>query len=190
MKSMRKLKKTITGAIDMNNDLNCLGEILAGIDRLAGSVQDISPDAFRDPLRGEARALMLAGLAEVRVEIARAVDAVLDGCPVPDVFRELVARLTMLRRLLPLLRSRKIEFIPPVCIRDAEAIEHDAQYLLRKLRRSDDSYFRASGIRWFHDAGRIAARLRAGTCIRDAGKAARRLRTRAEELTADFPEEL
>ena len=167
--------------------LGGLAGILAGIEHLAASVQDVAPDAFRDPLRGEARALLLAGLAEVRVEIARAIDAALDG-QVPDL-RGLVAMLGTLRRVLPLLRSRKIEFIPPVCIRDAEAIEHDAQYLLRKLRRSDDSYFRAEGCRWFHEARKTAARLRAGTCISDAGKAARRLKVWAEQLPADFPEE-
>lgn len=173
----------------MNTELlKRLGAILAGIDRLAGAVQDVTPNAFRDPLRGEARALMLAGLAEVRVEIARAVDASLDGCQVPDL-RGLVARLGTLRRVLPMLRSRKIEFIPPVCIRDADAIESDARFLLKKLRRSEDSYFRAEGSRWVHEARKIAERLRAGTCISDSGNAARRLKTWAEELTADFSEE-
>ena len=173
----------------MNNEfLKRLGVMLAGLDLLAGAVQDIAPDAFRDPLRGEARALMLSGLAEIRAEVAGAADSVLDGCTVPDL-HELVARLGTLRRLLPLVCARRIEFVPPVCVRDADNIECDARFLLRKLRRSEDSYFRAEGCRWFHEARKVAARLRAGTCISDAGNAARRLKAWAEEITEDFAEE-
>lgn len=178
----------------MKNDMGALGTlggILAGIDRVAGAVQDISPGAIRDPLRAEARTVVLAGLADARCLVARVIDRLLDGSSLCCMtIREALAMMAAMRPLLPQLRYRQAAFIPSGCLRDARAIESDARYVLRKIRRSDDPLFRSAATCWWYDARRVAARLRAGTCISEASKQAGKLRRDAAELADDFADEL
>jgi len=172
----------------MNQTLNQTGLLLTGIDQLAGSVQDLCPDAFRDPLRAEARDLLLRELADCRADLVRAADALLDGCLVPDL-TEVSARIRLCGRLIPLLRPRK-GFAPEDCIRDAAAIEADARYIAGRIRRSEDTYFRAAAAGWFQKAKKTAARLRAGTCIEEARRAAAELGAQAGAIASEFREEL
>ena len=169
--------------------LPLLSCILRDLDRLGGLVQDVSPDAWADPLRADARAVFLSGLASLRASITAAIDAVLDGRPVPPV-RDALAMLRTLRPAVEMIRNRPVGFVDPDAMSVAAAIEKDVRYLIRKRRRVDsDSFLEESG-KWLFDARRTVARLRAGRSVFETTSDVVELGRRARELQEDFADDI
>ena len=171
--------------------MKTVARILDGLDRLAGAVQDVPPNAFEDPLRADARKLLLSGLSDIRGDVVRMLDAMLDGRrPRAGAAREALAMLRALRPALAMIRCRPAPFVDPAAVDLAEAIERDVRYLSRLRHRLGDPAFQDEAGMWLYRAKQIAARLRAGRAVHETTAAVVELGRRAREILEDFGDDL